>query len=107
MAGKTLDEAAAERLAAAVEVDGIAIEGVDASSLDDFDFLEAVAALSDPDAEDGEKLRALAAIAPSVLGRAQWRRVKAELRERHGGRLTAEVATGFIFALLGRINAKN
>lgn len=107
MAGETLDERAAGAQAAELEVDGIRVEGVTAEALADFEFLEAVAALSDPAATDAEQLRALASIAPIVFGAPQWRRVKAELRARNGGRLPAEAATSFIFGVLEAARAKN
>lgn len=107
MAGETLGERAAEAEAAPIEVDGIRVEGVTAEALADFEFLEAVAALSDPGATDSEQLRALAAIAPLTFGSGQWRRIKAELRGRNGGRLPADVATKFIFGVLEAVRAKN
>lgn len=107
MAGRTLKEAAAGKAPAAMEVQGIAVEGVTAESLADFEFLEAVAVLCDPTATDSEQLRAMAGIAPAVFGAAQWRRIKAELRERNGGSLPADAVMGFVFDVLEQAKAKN
>lgn len=105
--GKTLDGLAAERQAGPVTVRGIAVEGVTPDALNDFEFLEAVAAMSDPDADDAEKLRAVAVICPAVLGRRQWRRVKSELRAANGGKLPIEAVMGFIEELMEALNSKN
>lgn len=105
--GKTLDGLAAERQAGSVTVRGIAVEGVTPDTLNDFEFLETVAAMSDPDADDAEKLRAVAGICPAVLGRRQWRRVKSELRAANGGKLPTEAVMGFIEELMEALNSKN
>ena len=83
------------------------VEGVTPDTLNDFEFLETVAAMSDPDADDAEKLRAVAGICPAVLGRRQWRRVKSELRAANGGKLPTEAVMGFIEELMEALNSKN
>ena len=105
--GKTLDGLASGKQPASVMVRGIAVEGVTPDTLNDFEFLETVAAMSDPDADDAEKLRAVAGICPAVLGRRQWRRVKSELRAANGGRLPTEAVMGFIEELMEALNSKN
>lgn len=107
MAGKTLKEAAAEKACSPMEVQGIAVEGVTAEALADFEFLEAMAVLCDPLATDSEQLRAMAGIAPAVFGPAQWRRIKAELRARNGGSLPADAVMKFVFDVLEQAKAKN
>ena len=105
--GKTLDGLASGKQPAPVTVRGIAVEGVTPDTLNDFEFLETVAAMSDPDADDAEKLRAVAGICPTVLGRRQWRRVKSELRAANGGKLSTETVMGFIEELMEALNSKN
>lgn len=105
--GKTLKDAAAEKLAGSIEVNGITVEGVTAETLDDFDFLEAIAISSDPDATDSEKLLAFTKVGPIVFGADQWKRIKRELREQNGGRLPVESVMGFIDGVLVRLNSKN
>lgn len=107
MSGKTLKEAAAGRPADAITVQGIAVEGVTPDTLNDFEFLEAVAVLIDEAEDDAAKLRATASIAPAIFGKTQWRRIKGELRERNDGRLTAETVMQFIDGALTELKAKN
>lgn len=105
--GKTLKEAAAEKLGHVITVQGITVEDVTPETLNDFEFLEVIAAMGDPDADDNEKLRAIANIAPVIFGSKQWKRIKAELRERNNGRLPNEVVMSFIEDTLAALNAKN
>lgn len=105
--GKTLKEAAAEKLSDAIIVCGITVENVTRETLNDFEFLETIAVMSDPDAEDGEKLRAIANTGPIVYGAKQWKRIKAELREQNGGKLPAETVMAFLEGTLAAVNAKN
>lgn len=107
MSGKTLKDVAAERFSDTITVNGITIEGVTPDTLNDFDFLETIATMSDPEADDGEKLRAIANIGPVVFGAPQWKRIKAELREQNDGRLSAETVMAFINGTLAALNAKN
>lgn len=105
--GKTLKEAAAEKLGKEFEVRGITVEGVTPETLNDFEFMEAIAVMSDDSASDAEKLRAMASIAPVVFGARQWKRIKVELRAQNDGRLTAETVMSFIDGVLAELNAKN
>lgn len=105
--GKTLKEAAAEKLTDCIFVQGIEVAGVTPDTLNDFEFMEAIAVMSDPDADDGAKLRALANIAPTIFGLKQWKRIKSELRKQNDGRLPAEVVMKFIDGVLVEIKAKN
>ena len=105
--GKTLKEAAAEKLGASVDINGIAVEGVTPESLDDFEILEMIAVMSDQYAEEGEKLRAITGFGPAVFGAREWRRIKAALREQNDGRLTNETVMEFIGATMNVLQAKN
>lgn len=105
--GKTLKEAAAEKLGKIIVVQGISIEGVTPDVFNDFEIMEAFAAITDPDANSGEKLRATALIAPTIFGSKQWKRIKAELREQNDGRLQTETVMGFIDEVMDVLNAKN
>lgn len=105
--GKTLKEAAAEKLSEIIVVQGITVEDVTPETLNDFDFLETIATMSDPTADDGEKLRAMASIGPVVFGAPQWKRIKSELREQNDGKLTAETVMEFINGVMAELNSKN
>lgn len=105
--GKTLREAAAEKPDKIIVVQGITVENVTPDTLNDFEFLETIATMSDPDADDGEKLRAIASIGPVVFRPKQWKRIKAELREQNDGRLSAEIVMEFINGVMAELNAKN
>lgn len=105
--GKTLKEAAAEKVGGVMVVHGVKVEGVTAETLNDFDFLETIAVMSDPDADDGAQLRAITSIGPIIFGAKQWKRIKAELREQNDGRLPNEVVMSFINGIMAELNAKN
>lgn len=105
--GKTLKEASAEKLEHILTVQGITIEDVTEETLNDFEFLETIAVMSDPDTEDGERLRALASIGPVIFGAAQWKRIKAELRKQNDGRLPAEAVMEFVNGVIEAVKAKN
>lgn len=107
MSGKTLKDMAAEKFSDTITVQGIAIEGVTPERLDDFEFVEAVAIISDPDTSDGETLRSLAFICPVIFGQSQWKRIKAALREQNGGRLTGATVLTFVLDVLNALNSKN
>lgn len=105
--GKTLKDAAAAKLSGSITVHGIEVEGVTPETLNDFEFMEVIAILSDPESEPNERLRAIADVAPIVFGKAQWKRIKAELREQNGGKLPVEAAMGFINDTVLELKAKN
>lgn len=105
--GKTLKEAAAEKLGHVITVQGITIEGVTPDDFNDFDFLEALATITDPDAENMEIIRSFSAVGPLVFGSKQWKRIKSELRKQNDGKLTGECAVDFVFEVMTAVNAKN
>lgn len=105
--GRTLKEVAAEKLTDCIFVQGIEVVGVTRETVDDFEFTEVLAVMSDPDAEPAEKLRATAAAGPIVFGKEQWKRIKAELRAQNDGRLPNKAVMDFIDATLVELNAKN
>ena len=103
----TLKEAAAEKLGKAVTVHGVTIEGVTAEAFDDFEIMEAFAVMTDPDATEGETMRAMASFGPIIFGSKQWKRIKAELREQNGGRLSTETVMQFLNEAMTELKAKN
>lgn len=105
--GKTLKDVAAEKLSDVIVVHGITVEGVTPEDLNDFEIMEAFAIMSDPDADAGVRLRAIASIAPVIFGAKQWKRIKAELREQNDGRLPNEVAMEFITGVIDALSSKN
>lgn len=105
--GKTLKEAAAEKLGKVLVVNGITIENVTAETLNDFDYIEALATLSDDTAEPMEKIRATAAMGPVIFGAKEWKRIKSELRAQNDGRLTNETVMGFLDGVMTELNSKN
>lgn len=107
MSGKTLKEAAAEKLGHGITVRGIWIEGVTPEVFDDFELMEAFASMTDPDADNAEKLRATAKIAPTIFGSKQWKRIKAELREQNDGKLPTDTVMEFVGEAMDVLEAKN
>lgn len=89
----------------AFEVDGIALS-LRAEDLDDFEIVEAIADANDPDSDDDAQMRAVVRIFRLVY-KGDYARVKAELRDRNGGRLTAETMMGFFNATMEAVKAKN
>ena len=86
-------------------VDGIELN-VTAEDFDDFDITECMAALADPDAEDGEKLTATVRMFRLVF-KGDYQRVKDELRAKNGGRLTNECMGDFLNRVIEAAKAKN
>lgn len=105
--GKTLKEAAAEKLGHSITVQGITVEDVTPDKFNDFDFLEAVATMTDPDAGDLDVIRSMSVAGPLVFGSKQWKRIKAELREQNDGKLPGECVITFIFGTMTAIKSKN
>ena len=90
----------------AITVDGIEVRPL-ADAADDFEVVEAVAASSDPSAPDYAKTLATVRVYRAILG-ADYERVKAELRAKHGGRLPVEVMIDFMSKVMnGMAEAKN
>ncbi len=88
-----------------IEVEGITLT-IEPSFADDFEFVECIAIMSDPEATTAEQAVATVNMMRRVFG-ADYARVKRELREAHGGALTNEVMQEFFSATLARVNAKN
>ena len=107
MSGMTLKDVADAKFGDAIIVQGIKVDGVTPEVFNDFEIMEAFAAISDPDAESGEKLRATAMIAPIIFGSKQWRRIKAELRAQNDGKLQTETVMDFVDEVMDALNAKN
>ena len=105
--GKTLKEAAAEKLGYSVTICGVTVEGVTPETLDDFDIFETIAVMNDPCADGSEKLRAIVRFGPAVFGAKQWKQIKTELRAQNDGRLTNETVMEFIGATMSVLKAKN
>lgn len=87
----------------ALAVDGIALN-VKAEDLDDFDLVEA---LADANSEDMDvQMRAVVRVFRIVYGD-DYKRVKSELREKNGGKLTTEIMMGFFGATMEALGSKN
>lgn len=89
----------------------ITVDGIELSPrrdmADDYDVVEAVAVSSDPDAPDYAKTRATVRIYRALLGD-DYDRVKAELRERGGGKLPASAMIDFMAKVMAAMaEAKN
>lgn len=104
---KTLKEIASEKFDNAVTICGVTVMGVTPDTLDDFEILETIAVMSDPYADEDEKLRAITSFGPAVFGAKEWKRIKAALREQNDGRLTNETVMEFIGATMAALKAKN
>lgn len=89
----------------AVAVDGIEIS-LRAEDLDDFEIVEAIADANDPDADEESQMRAVVRIFRLVY-KSDYARIKKELREKNGGRLTAETMMAFFNSTMEAIQAKN
>lgn len=105
--GKTLKDYAAEKFSDSVTICGITVEGVTHEKVNDFEVLEITAMMSDADADDNERLRAIMSFGPTVYGKKQWKRIKSELRAQNSGNLPNEVVMDFFAATLAAVNAKN
>ena len=87
----------------ALSVDGIALN-VKAEDLDDFELVEA---LADANSEDMDvQMQAVVRVFRIVYGD-DYKRVKSELREKNGGKLTTEIMMGFFGATMEALGAKN
>lgn len=87
----------------ALAVDGIELN-VKAADLDDFDLVEALADASSEDVD--VQMQAVVRVFRIVYGD-DYKRVKSELREKNGGRLTTEIMMGFFGATMEALGAKN
>lgn len=86
-------------------VDGIEID-VTAEDFDDYEITECLAALGDPDAEEGEQLTAMVRFF-KLLFKSDYQRVKDELRAANGGKLTNEAMGAFANRVIEAAKAKN
>lgn len=87
----------------ALAVDGIELN-VKAEDLDDFDLVEA---LADANSEDMDvQMQAVVRVFRIVYGD-DYKRVKSELREKNGGKLTTEIMMGFFGETMEALGAKN
>ena len=96
-----------EKLDATMTIYGVTVLGITPDTLDDFEILETIAIMSDPYADEDEKLRAITSFGPAVFGAKQWRSIKNALREQNDGRLTNETVMEFIGATMAALKAKN
>lgn len=87
----------------ALAVDGIELN-VKAEDLDDFELVEALADANDED--EGVQMQAVVRIFRIVYGD-DYARVKKELREKNGGKLTTEIMMGFFGSTMEALGAKN
>lgn len=78
---------------AKIEVMGVKLD-IDATALDDIDVIECIADLNSPDADGAGQAAATVKLLRTVFG-SDYQRIKAELRERNGGRLTVETMGDF------------
>lgn len=86
-------------------VDGIELN-VTAEDFDDYEITECLAALGDPDAEEGEQLTAMVRFFKLLL-KSDYQRVKDELRAANGGKLTNEAMGAFANRVIEAAKAKN
>lgn len=87
----------------ALVVDGISLN-VKAEDLDDFELVEA---LADANSEDMDvQMQAVVRVFRIVYGD-DYKRVKSELREKNGGKLTTEIMMGFFGETMEALGAKN
>lgn len=96
-AGKKIDKP--------IVVDGIKVD-VTVEDFDDYEITECLAALGDPDAEEGEQLTAMVRFF-KLLFKSDYQRVKDELRAANGGRLTNEAMAAFANRVIEAAKAKN
>lgn len=88
-----------------VEVDGIKVE-LSADTLDDMDVIECIADCNDPELDGIGQMRAVVRLLRTVFGD-DYGRIKDELRERGGGRLTVEAVSEFFNRACELAGAKN
>ena len=87
----------------ALSVDGIALN-VKAEDLDDFELVEA---LADANSEDMDvQMQAVVRVFRLTYGD-DYARVKKELREKNGGKLTTEIMMGVFGETMEALGAKN
>lgn len=86
-------------------VDGIEVD-VTAEDLDDFEITEAIGDITDEGADDGAKVAATVRLMRLAF-KDEFPRIKRELRQKNGGRLTNETMVGFANAVFEAVGRKN
>lgn len=106
--GKTYGEVSAKKRDGAIAIHGIDGISIEPEAFNDFEILEIIMTLNDETSDDLEKVRAITAFGPLVFGVKEWKRIKSELREQNGGKLTNETVMAFIHETMAALNsAKN
>lgn len=86
-------------------VNGIEVN-VTKADLDDFDVVECLSVMMDEEASDRQRMVAIPKLLKLVF-KADWQRVKDELRAQNGGRLPNDAVMGFLNSCIEQLNAKN
>lgn len=76
------------------------------ADLDDFDVVECLSVMMDEDASDRQRMVAIPKLLKLVF-KADWQRVKDELRSQNDGRLPNDAVMGFLNSCIEQLNAKN
>lgn len=88
--------------AGAVKVQGIELS-IPLDRMNDWDVTEGMSVAADESADQGARLIASVKVVKAVLG-SDYERVKTELREKHGGVLTAEIMNDFMTEVFKELN---
>lgn len=88
-----------------MNVSGIELN-VTADDLDDYEVTECLSTMMDEEAANNEKMVAISRLFRLVF-KDDWSRIKKELRNQNGGRLTNGTVMGFFTELTAELNAKN
>lgn len=88
-----------------MNVSGIELN-VTVDDLDDYEVTECLATMMDEDAENNVKMVAISRLFKLVF-KDDWSRIKKELRNQNGGRLTNGTVMDFFTELTTELNAKN
>ena len=86
---------------ATVTVSGITVE-VLMDSADDFVVVEQIAVNADPDSTAAERISAMVRVYKAIFGK-DYKRVKDELRRKHGGRLPVAVMSDFATTVMNEV----
>lgn len=76
------------------------------ADLDDFDVVECLSVMMDEEASDRQRMVAIPKLLKLVF-KADWQRVKDELRKQHDGKLPNDAVMGFLNSCIEALNAKN
>lgn len=88
-----------------MNVSGIELN-VTVDDLDDYEVTECLSTMMDEEAANNEKMVAISRLFRLVF-KDDWPRIKKELRDQNGGRLTNGTVMGFFTELTTELNAKN